>query len=647
MGGNGSKSVVYSVPVDSSNSVLGSSIYRHPDTYSSIVLPKVWGFSNFFELFRYFLLSFSCGKFAFNSCFGSRLANNFEWISYAQANSRVLQTATLLDSLQISENSLGMNLVGILSSNRKEWIYISIACMGIGLVTSGLSDTDTDEDLGFKLEALHLKYICVDKEGLLQVLRLKKNRQANDLEVVICLDRAEDCEKKIAGEVGFRLIQYKDFKNLEGKPNTRPIETNDTCMVAFTSGTTGMPKLVKVSHENLMGTFTALLHGSYKISPDDIHLTSTHFSILSETILIYIALISGASIGISNQFQEDLKIVRPTIIFTLPRYLDFLYIQIQDEISLQSQMLQKLFNKSFAKKLMSYSRGEDLKKSFWDNMTFKNIREKLGGRVRLIFTGMSLTNTDNVKFFKIVLGCDIIESYGNVEAGEFILCAGRDRGLGHVGGPLASCEVKLQYCADVNIEGLDPLKYGELCIRNSSTPAGYLDKPSVDSEGWVHSGDLFCLNEELASFKFIDRIEYIMKNKAGKSITPQVLEMIYRQSELVAQIIVFADYRINGLVAIVVPDERIVLKSSDQKNFSYSEVCASENFAKNIIRSLNDIAISRGRKDYEKVRKLIVEPVPWTSQEFITKTLKLRRNAILAKYSQAIQDLISELIIAN
>ena len=555
-----------------------------------------------------------------------------------------MQIANALEILSIAENALELRILGILSTNRREWLLVDVACMGVGVVTVGLSDKDSDEQLAYKLQKLHLKYLCTDKSGFQQIMKIKKNRLADDLEFIFCLDNLEDSEKKLALEYNLKVFNFRDFKNFENKPVTKQIDPKSVCMLSFTSGTTGPEKLVKISHENLLGSFTSILNGLYELSSEDVHLTTTHLSVLSEKILIYIATISGASIGISNQFQEDLKIVRPTILFGLPRYLDFLYVQMQEEIASHSNLMQKLFRKSFNKKLSQFMKGEEIKKSIWDNVIFKSIREKLGNRVRLIFTGTSIANSETLRFFKIILGCDIIESYGLTEAGEFSFCAGSDKNFGHVGGPLATCEAKLVYTANIELEGLDPLKYGELYLKNTSIPLGYVDEPNTDSDGWIKTGDLFKFIDGIDAFQFIDRIDYIIKLKNGKSVSPQLLEMMYRQSDYVAQVLVYGDNRTDGLVAVVVPDERYVMKHNDQKHMSFRQLCENTSFYKTILKDFEGIALDKGKKSYEKIKEIYIEPIPWTSQEYITNTLKLKRNILITRYQSQINEMMDRLI---
>ena len=393
-----------------------------------------------------------------------------------------MQTANAIKSLHILGNSLGMKMLGILSENRKEVLYAEIASMGLDIVTVGFHEKDTDEVLEFKVKSVNLKYIFVDKDGFSKILRLKKAKLIEELEYIICFDNIDDTEKKIAFESNLKLFFFRDFKQIESKPITKTVNPKNTCLLAFTSGTTSSPKIVRISHENLMGSFTAMLHNSFKLNSDDVYQSNSSFSILSEKLVIYTATISGASIGISTNYIEDLKIIRPTIIYCLPRLLDYIYNQIIDEISSQSSLSQKLFHKFYSKKLKNLSRSKNNKKSVFDNFVFKSIQEKFGNRLRLVCTGSALANSEPLKFFRTVLGCVIIETYGIKECGEFNLFGGFDANS-HLSGPLVSCEVKLLYANDVAIEGFDNVKYGELCIRNNSEPLGYLHNSIINPEG--------------------------------------------------------------------------------------------------------------------------------------------------------------------
>jgi long-subunit acyl-CoA synthetase (AMP-forming) len=214
---------------------------------------------------------------------------------------------------------------------------------------------------------------------------------------------------------------------------------------------------------------------------------------------------------------------------------------------------------------------------------------------------------------------------------------------GHVGGPLSSCEVRLAYLHDVNIEGIEPSTYGELCIRHTSQPLGYLQENTVDNDGWVHTGDVFKVNLDAGSFVFLERQEFVLKSKSGWAVLPQRLEMVYRQSEFVAQIIVYTEACINGLVAVVVPDQNSVMKNWAGRASDFRSVCRDSELTKFLLKALRELANSKGLKTYELIKELIIEPTPWTTKEFITSNIKIRRNAILKKYQIQLQESVQKL----
>ena len=560
---------------------------------------------------------------------------------------QVIQIANALDSLRISENSRGLKILPIISRASPESLLIEIACMGVGIISSMLNENDSESDLLSKLTCLRPKCLAVDNENFGKILKFKSERHLQELELIISFDNLTENEVKSANQNGLRLISYHEYKKFEKSFSSKILDIKGTALILFTSGTTGDCKVVRISHEALMENLTGLVNASHRLTTEDVFITNGSLSIYSERVLIFMATIFGAAVGVSRNFWEDVRVLRPTLMHTNPRFLDFLHSTLQHDLSLESSMTQKLFQNSFSKRLKSFNKRKEVKKNLIDNMSFNHIREKFGTRLKLIFLSGGIGNIETMKFFKIVLGCDLIESYGCLETGEFILCSGRDLEYGHVGGPLSSCEVKLAYLEEIAIEGLEPSKYGELCIRHTSAPLGYLDESIVDSEGWVHTGDIFKINDEVFSFVFLDRVEFISKSKIGWAVLPQRLELVYRQSEFVAQILLCSDSRINGLVAVVVPNQNFVMKTWAGRASDFRSLCRDVELQKFIMKHFRELAHSKGLKAYEVVKELIIEPVPWTTKEFITNNLKLKRNALLRKYHDQIQELIQKIIISS
>jgi long-subunit acyl-CoA synthetase (AMP-forming) len=122
---------------------------------------------------------------------------------------------------------------------------------------------------------------------------------------------------------------------------------------------------------------------------------------------------------------------------------------------------------------------------------------------------------------------------------------------------------------------------------------------------------------------------------------------VYRQSEFVAQIMVCADERICGVVAVVVPNQNFVMKSWAGRASDYRTLCRDNELNKVIVKNLRELAQARGMKAYETVRGVIIEPVPWTTKEFITNNLKVRRNELIRKYQERVEEVIKKVIISS
>ena len=121
---------------------------------------------------------------------------------------------------------------------------------------------------------------------------------------------------------------------------------------------------------------------------------------------------------------------------------------------------------------------------------------------------------------------------------------------------------------------------------------------------------MFRLADECNGFQFIDRIEYLMKMRTGWSVSPQRLEMAYRESNFIAQIFVYTDYRINCLVAVVVPNENQVAQAFEDKNSNFCEVCKNPVITEMLLKKLAEVSAKKLMKTYEFIKDVFVEPVP-------------------------------------
>ncbi|CAG9323552.1 unnamed protein product [Blepharisma stoltei] len=297
-----------------------------------------------------------------------------------------------------------------------------------------------------------------------------------------------------------------------------------------------------------------------------------------------------------------------------------------------------------------YEQGTFSPSPVTDCVVFSKIRKILGGRVRLVITGSASIHPDVIKFLRIVLGVPIIEGYGLAEtfAASFITQPG-DYEAGHIGGPTPSVEAKLvdlpdigYFSFDVNEKG-EYAPRGELCLRGPTLFRGYYKDEerthqAMDSEGWIHTGDIFVRLHHNGAFKLIDRKHGVFKLSNGEFVATGKLELAYGKSKFIDQIFVYGDPSKSHLVAVVVPDDGYVRgawapRLGIEREKSLQELCQIEKLRDDILTDMELISREDNLPPYEAIRKIYLESQRWTENDILTSTHKLNRKAARDKYT--------------
>jgi long-chain acyl-CoA synthetase len=390
-----------------------------------------------------------------------------------------------------------------------------------------------------------------------------------------------------------------------------------------------------------MSSFTSIIYENPPVSNDDIYALYTNLALYGERILSYMLTIYGVRIGFAGDLKVDLRVMKPTLMLAIPRVMDFMSEEIKFEVSKRTGIADSLFRKCYQNSLMKMEKGKPYKRGFWNNIAFREIRESFGGRLRLLLTGSTLPNIEAMKFISICLGCSIYEAYGLVEAGYSNIYS-QNTFSGCLGGPAPGWEAKLVFTPDIILEDIPKDMYGELWLRHEVPSTSYLTQSTSDNDNWVHTGDIFKLTNERFGFCFIERIQYIMHTKCGFAVCPQKLESLYRQNPYVAQMIVYTDKSINGLVSVVVVDER-TLHQKYTSMLKLEEVRDNLIVKQDIIDRFNELARDKRLRTYEYILDVCIEIEPWTTSDLISECLKLKRYAMLDKYKDCLQTMISRL----
>jgi long-chain acyl-CoA synthetase len=229
---------------------------------------------------------------------------------------------------------------------------------------------------------------------------------------------------------------------------------------------------------------------------------------------------------------DDVSVLKPTCFISVPRLFNRIYDRVLAGVKAKGGIAAFLFNTAYSQKKSALRKGTQTH-FLWDALVFANVRAKLGGRVRFLFTGSAPISSDVMDFLKICFSCDVYEGYGQTEtsAGISITYSG-DCTSGHIGAPVACGEIKLVDVPSMNYTSKDkPNPRGEICVRGNQVFKGYYKEPEKTQEafyegGWLRTGDVGSI-DSLGRLVIIDRVKQIFKLAQGECTRLTCLRSFY------------------------------------------------------------------------------------------------------------------------
>ena len=275
----------------------------------------------------------------------------------------------------------------------------------------------------------------------------------------------------------------------------------DVYMFSYTSGTTGDPKGVMLSHQMIIGAAFAVNSrmGDKPMTEEDCYVSYLPAAHSFEQAVFGLAGVYGMKCGFFGgnvlKLTEDMAILQPTLFPSVPRLFNRIYGKIKDGINSATGIKGWLVNSAVNTKMNNLKAGNGLTHGLYDKIVFNKMKNLLGGRVRMMITGSAPISGEVLDFLKICFSCDICEGYGMTEtcAGSCITFPG-DPETGIVGGPLNNVKLRLKDLPEMNyLSSNDPPK-GEICFWGPSIMKGYFRNAEKTKEAfhddWLLSGDV-------------------------------------------------------------------------------------------------------------------------------------------------------------
>ncbi|PNX99167.1 long chain acyl-CoA synthetase 1-like protein, partial [Trifolium pratense] len=434
--------------------------------------------------------------------------------------------------------------------------------------------------VNFIIDHAEIDFVFVQDKKVLQLLN-PDCKSASRLKAMVCFTSLTNEEKDKATNIGIKPYSWEEFLHM-GKENPStilPPQAHNICTIMYTSGTSGDPKGVVLTHENITyfvrGMDIFMEQFEEKMTVEDVYLSFLPLAhILDRTIEEYF-FHKGASVGYYHgdltALRDDLMELKPTLFAGVPRVFEKVYEGKYQESSGRAQSSEK--------------------NSLW--LALQTVKARLGGRVRLIIAGGAPLSSEIEEFLRVTSCAFVCQGYGLTETCGSTTLAYPDEMcmLGTVGPVSIYNELQLEEVPEMGYNPLGSPSCGEICLRGKTVFTSYHKNPELTREtikdGWFHTGDIGEMQPN-GVVKIIDRKKNLIKLSQGEYIALEHLENVYGITPIVEDVWVYGNSFKSVLVAVVVPNEDIAKKWSYSNGYMapFSELCSFDQFKKYVLSEL-------------------------------------------------------------
>ncbi|KAF3624971.1 Long chain acyl-CoA synthetase 6, peroxisomal [Capsicum annuum] len=336
--------------------------------------------------------------------------------------------------------------VGLYFINRPEWMIVDHACSAYSYTSVPLYDTLGPDAVKYIVNHADVQAIFCVPTTLNTLLTFLS--EIPSVRLIVVVGGIDEHLPSLPSTTGMKLISYTRLLS-QGRSSMQPFcppRPEDIATICYTSGTTGTPKGVVLSHANLVASVAGMTL-AIKFYSSDIYISYLPLAHIYERANQISAAYFGVAIGFYQgdnlKLMDDLVTLRPTVFSSVPRLYNRIYAGITNAVQTSGVLKQRLFNAAYNSKKQAVMNGRK-PSPMWDRLVFNKIKDKLGGRVRILTSGASPLSPDVMEFLKVCFGCQVIEGYGMTETSCVISTMDdTDNLTGHVGSPNPACEVVL------------------------------------------------------------------------------------------------------------------------------------------------------------------------------------------------------------
>ena len=496
--------------------------------------------------------------------------------------------------------------VAIWSRNCPEWVVADLAILRCGAIGVPIYPTVSADAAGYILKHAGVKVlICYAWDEQVAAI----HSEFPDIRI-ISIEENENTSQLMA-----LAHNYEGSIEDEKMADWPDADPNDIASIVYTSGTTGNPKGVMLSHKNFMSNVTDIL-SILPLSPADSVLSFLPLShVFERTAGYYAPLAAGISIYYADSHltvATDIVLAKPSILIAVPRFFEKIHQRIMTQLKGVKGLLFQWAHRIGSDYYIEQKQGlvQRLLLKVAHGLVLKKIHAKTGGNIRFFVSGGAALNPDIWRFFE-GMGLPIIEGYGMTESSPVIAATPLDARIGgSVGVPLPSVQIRV---ADD----------GELLAKGPNIMQGYWDNESassevIDEDGFLKTGDIVKIDDDGYIF-IVDRKKELIVLSNGKNVAPVEVENLLKASPEIEEAVVIGNGH-SYITALIWPED----PGNTDKN----------HFTKLVNQRLSHLS------SFKKVKKfsLMLEPLP---EDFVTATLKIKRKALIKHYQDRVDAMYS------
>lgn len=609
----------------------------------------------------------SVRKFGTRRCMGTRqmvkkgdqtVAGPYVWRTFNEVNDRVMATASALRALGLPTGAQ----IGIYAQNQESWMVAEQACYQQSYVSVSIYDTLGADNCQYVVNQAEIPLLFAQASKIKFVLEALP--KCPSLKFLVIFGDVSDADRASVEAGGARCMTMSE---LEAIGKSSPVAPQlprpaDLCTIMYTSGTTGEPKGVMLSHQNVIADVAGAVLGGLNITEEDVHLSYLPMAHIFERVVVNALFAHGSCAGFyqgdPKKVLEDLQELHPTMFVGVPRVFNLLVDRVKKQVEEAGGIKRWMFNKALDAKLAAIPQGLDTPR--WNKIVFSKIRDRIvGPRCRRVVSGSAPLSETVQNFLRCIMCCPVVQGYGLTETcAASTLQSDFDPSVRVVGGPLMCCEIKLEDVPEMNYLTTNKPPQGEVLVRGLNVFLGYYKNQAetdkvLEPNGWFHTGDVGQWNAN-GTLSIIDRRKNIFKLSQGEYIAAEKLEMVYQGCSFVTpgQVWIYGNSEQNCVVVFAVPQLDVIAKWAEQNiglqgDFNNPEfakqLCADKRIRQMILEDFWRLGKAARLNSLELPKNIYLDPVPWSiDNDLLTAAFKIKRPQMVKYYREQIEQMYQE-----